>query len=152
MKPALFLGVFLALPTTTSIATPLFAQPSLVEPSSARVIASAPTVNTDLSKDLSIDNYGYIRDYGTLLGQIDSNGYVRDSNGRIMGKLDGNGYIRDADDAIIGQFDSSGYIRDGEGRIVGRLEDDGTLRNADGGVITWGPIDRPLAAFLLFFQ
>jgi len=65
----------------------------------------AAAKSTAASKEVSIDTSGYVREYGTILGQIDGSGFVRDAYGSIVGKIDSAGYIRNASDAIIGQVD-----------------------------------------------
>lgn len=104
------------------------------------------------NKDISIDASGYVRDYGNIMGQIDSNGYVRDAYGSIIGRIDSTGYVRRADDAIIGQLDSSGYIRNGDGSIVAQLDSSGYLRDANGSLVSSSPVNPQVALFLIFFQ
>jgi hypothetical protein len=104
------------------------------------------------TKDIAIDESGYVRDYGTIMGQIDSSGYVRDAYGSIVGRIDSVGYVRSADDAIIGQLDSSGYIRNSDGSIVAQIDSSGYLRDGSGNRVTSNPVSPNLALFLTFFQ
>lgn len=117
------------------------------------------TVNSDKltqlhsqNKQLSIDSSGYVRKSGSILGQIDSNNYVRDASGSIIGKIDDStGYIRNAQDRIIGQIDNTGYIRDGDGRIIGQYDSNGYVRDANGQILT-NTDSREAAIFAIFFQ
>jgi hypothetical protein len=100
---------------------------------------------------ISIDENGYVRQAGSMVGQIDSNGYVRSRGGQILGQFDSIGYVRDAAGQIIGRIDGVGYIRDQRDRILARYEPSGFFRIANGLIISTNIPNRSLATVLVFF-
>jgi hypothetical protein len=123
----------------------------LAYPSLAKRAIAQPSVRTSSNKDFSIDGSGYVYDSGTLLGQIDSSGYVRDASGSIIGKIDEIGYVRDADDRILGEIDDIGYIRDANDQIIGQIDSNNYLYDRNGNYL--GTVNsRELVIFMMFFS
>jgi hypothetical protein len=123
----------------------VLARPTFTE----EAIAKTP-IHTCSDKELSIDSSGYIYDSGTLLGQIDSSGYVRNDSGSIIGQIDSTGYVRDADGVILGRIDDVGYIRDVDDQIIGQIDSNNYLYDGSGNYL--GTVNsRELVIFIMFF-
>jgi hypothetical protein len=123
---------------------------ALVSSGGGRSVQAMPVITPP--KEVSLDDSGYVRDYGTIIGQIDSNGYIRDAHGRIIGQFDSVRYVRDAYGRIIGRVENSGYIRNADDSIMGQIDGSGYLRDPNGNLISNHPVEPELAVFLLFFN
>ncbi len=102
--------------------------------------------------------------HGRLIGTLDSDGEVRNAQGKKIGKLDSDGLVRGLHDEIIGElgatapgtpvYDSQGHlvgtvgsdgiVRNGRGKALGRLGADGMVRDSQGNPI--GSITPPQRA------
>lgn len=71
----------------------------------------------------------YVRHSGQIIGEFDSNGWVRSSTGEILGEIDSSGWIRSSTRQILGQVSDDGALSI-EGGEVARVESDGTIKVA----------------------
>jgi YD repeat-containing protein len=79
---------------------------------------------------------------GHLIGTVDADGKLRNSNGRIIGEVDADGTVRNAEGDIIGKTGvnmAGAPVYDAEGHLLGTIGADGKLRDAAGNVI--GEVD-----------
>ena len=71
---------------------------------------------------------------GNRSGSLDSDGTLRDSNGRMSGTYRG-GEIRDRGGILTGRVSSDGTIRDRNGNYAGKVSSDGTIRDSHGNYV-----------------
>ncbi|MFZ0219932.1 MAG: 5-fold beta-flower protein [Candidatus Aquirickettsiella sp.] len=79
---------------------------------------------------------------GHLIGTVDADGKLKDSNGHIIGEVDADGTVRNTEGDIIGKTGvnmAGAPVYDPEGHLLGTLGADGKLRDAAGNVI--GEVD-----------
>ncbi|MEN9450211.1 MAG: component of the Dot/Icm secretion system [Pseudomonadota bacterium] len=83
---------------------------------------------------------------GHLLGTIGADGKLRDAAGNVIGEVDANGIVRNSAGKIIGHAYLKGThekrqaipgtpVYDHQGKLLGALDSDGEVRNAQGKVI-----------------
>ena len=72
---------------------------------------------------------------GKVIGDIDEDGYVRDSNGNIIGRVGADGLIVDENGNVIGVAENRKAVFDEFGNLIGYALPDGTVVDAEGNII-----------------
>ena len=72
---------------------------------------------------------------GSIIGEIDEEGYVRDSSGNVIGRVNSNGLVLDKDGNVIGVAQNRKIAVDSNGNVIGFVNPDGTVTDSNGNVI-----------------
>ena len=87
------------------------------------------------------------------IGNIQSDGVIRNSNGAQIGKLENDGTVRDRSGRHIGKIESDGTVRNSNNSQIGKVESDGTVRNSNNSSIGSAKgVPQRYAALYFFFD
>ena len=72
---------------------------------------------------------------GNIIGEIDSEGYGRDSAGNVIGRVNSNGLVLDKDGNVIGVAQNRQIAIDSNGNVIGTVNPDGAVTDSNGNII-----------------
>ena len=112
--------------------------------------------NMEIVYDFELNELEYedaLKKDNNRIGEVDSDGTIRDSNGNRIGEFEKDGTIRDSYGCRKGEIEKDGTVRDSSGCRIGEIESDGTVRDSSGCKIGEASgMSKEQAAYHFFFK